>query len=235
MIRRPPRSTQSRSSAASDVYKRQQVRGQTGADQPAGAADRHPEPRTVRPHGVTLEVVARARVYKRQEALELLAGRSCTDGIGEAPGRQAVFDVVQQFAGAVVDAGQETMRVLPRGEGPLYLTVDELPALHIAAHLGHPALADGADVGLEDHAAAVPHASLLLQDAESLPRRRQALECSRAGMIREQLVDRHRHDAAPLEDRHGFPPSIDARVLPGGGTGITLQDSLRRQTEEGPR
>src|SRR5665648_553137 len=60
-------------------------------------------------------------------------------------GRQAVLDVVQQFAGAVVGAGQETMRVLPRGEGPLYLTVDELPALHVAAHLGHPALADGAD------------------------------------------------------------------------------------------
>src|SRR5450756_3172218 len=31
MIRRPPRSTQSRSSAASDVYKRQAVNGQTGS------------------------------------------------------------------------------------------------------------------------------------------------------------------------------------------------------------
>src|SRR5450756_1597203 len=46
MIRRPPRSTQSRSSAASDVYKRQDVR-----DAPPGHSVRHRHPVRGRRHG----------------------------------------------------------------------------------------------------------------------------------------------------------------------------------------
>jgi hypothetical protein len=54
-------------------------------------------------------------------------------------------------------------------------------------------------------------------------------------MVGEQFVDRHGHDAAPLEDRHEVPPSVAVRVLPGDRVGITLEDCLRTQTEEAPR
>src|SRR5680860_672116 len=100
MIRRPPRSTQSRSSAASDVYKRQ------GMHHCVNALHRPPEPVLVAhiPDEVAeLGVVARWKVLGHLVLLELVSG------VDDHPGDPWVFvqddfnELVPEGAGAAGD------------------------------------------------------------------------------------------------------------------------------------
>src|SRR5450756_3256862 len=74
MIRRPPRSTQSRSSAASDVYKRQPlhraVRGDEGDAFPHAAL--RAEPADVQRLGTQAERTAAGRLRPEQQVRQLL-------------------------------------------------------------------------------------------------------------------------------------------------------------------
>src|SRR5680860_1372175 len=70
MIRRPPRSTQSRSSAASDVYKRQVVLG--GARQTIGAAAASPDDAAVLEVPVGSPVLCCRRVATSAEGVPVL-------------------------------------------------------------------------------------------------------------------------------------------------------------------
>ena len=179
-----------------------EIDGQAGADQPAAPLIATLSRGRSGPHGVALEVGAGALVPEPEEALEHLAHGAAGKGSGHSAGWQTVLNVIEELAGALLRPGLKAMRVLPCGERSLDLTVDELPALHVPAHLGDPARADRPHIGLEDHAPAVLHAPLLLQHAELLPRGCQALERAGAGVVGEELVNGHRHGAAPLEDRH---------------------------------
>src|SRR5680860_215602 len=77
MIRRPPRSTQSRSSAASDVYKRQADLGLAAEAglavdlHPAGAADRRPAGAADRERAVVAVLHLQDPVEDRERGLEL--------------------------------------------------------------------------------------------------------------------------------------------------------------------
>src|SRR5450756_2085552 len=82
MIRRPPRSTQSRSSAASDVYKRQVVDGDE-RDCPAGLADPLDDGR---------QDVRELRGYDEKSLLIGLRRDDLQQGHDLAGGRQPVLD-----------------------------------------------------------------------------------------------------------------------------------------------
>src|SRR5450756_2970801 len=90
MIRRPPRSTQSRSSAASDVYKRQGVAA--GAADGDGADRERPDARAARrPGGLGL---ARADHRRGHPALGGVRLTVSEPGTGPEPLRDAVGDLL---------------------------------------------------------------------------------------------------------------------------------------------
>ena len=182
------------------VAGRAQEVGQMRPDQPARAGDGDREPRPFGPLSVPLEVQPRALVAEAEEALQRLAGRPLTDGVGEPAGRQPVLDVVDELAAAVVHR-HEPVHVLPRSERALELPVDELPARHGAAHLRHPATLERTEPDVKGDAPG-GHVATLLEHLQLLPRRCEPAERARPSVVREDLVGGRRHDAAPLEDRH---------------------------------
>src|SRR5450756_3204227 len=95
MIRRPPRSTQSRSSAASDVYKRQVVyRG------PRDLVVQEVEEPELRPGDVRVAVESAGvcgtdvRIFKGEHS-------AYADGVGRVPGHEIVGRVAEVGSGAV--------------------------------------------------------------------------------------------------------------------------------------
>eukprot|EP00657_Telonema_sp_P-1_P003438 TRINITY_DN1827_c0_g1_i6.p1 TRINITY_DN1827_c0_g1~~TRINITY_DN1827_c0_g1_i6.p1 ORF type:complete len:105 (-),score=49.10 TRINITY_DN1827_c0_g1_i6:7-321(-) len=73
MIRRPPRSTQSRSSAASDVYKRQGINAEYGAGI-AQLVEHDPVSYThLRAHETVLDLVCRLLLEKKKKTISFKA------------------------------------------------------------------------------------------------------------------------------------------------------------------
>jgi hypothetical protein len=163
------------------VASRRQNGAKPGAEQAAGAADDEPATAAERASVVERQITRCDTVPEVERSLEF---------IGYGPARQKrrcgfegkrVLDPVLEQTCVRIDRF-EPMRVLPASERALELDVRELPARDTVAMLGYPRHRHRTDADLQYGPGAIPDSPGVLQQLDRLPRRRQSLQGSRAGM-----------------------------------------------------